>query len=89
MLADDDLETIFKLHKAEIELIMKENHCLGNHQCYLSGLNKLCKAEPYGVGNLLECKETNPIQCPRAKSYGNAFMCNCKVRNFIHQNIGM
>ena len=89
MLAEDYLKTIFELHKVEIEAIMKENHCLGNHQCYISGLKKLCKVEPYGVDNLLECKEPNPIQCPRSKSFGNAYMCNCKIRTFIHENIGM
>jgi hypothetical protein len=53
MLADNDIETIFKAHKTEIEAVMKENHCLDNHQCYMSGLNKLCKVESYVIENLL------------------------------------
>jgi hypothetical protein len=89
MHTDDDLKTIFKTHKIELEALMKDNHCLGGHQCFMSNLTKLCKAELYGVENLLECKETNPIKCPRAKSYGNAYMCNCKVRVYIYHNIGM
>ena len=89
MLADSELETIFKVHKTEIEAIIKENHCLGGHQCFMSNLTKLCKAESYGVENLLVCKESDPIKCPRAKSYGNAYMCNCKVRVYIHHNIGI
>ena len=89
MLADGDIKTIFKLHKVELEAVMKENHCLGNHQCYIHGLSKLCKAEAYGVGNLLECREPDPVQCPRANSFGSVFMCKCKVRNYIYENIGM
>ena len=87
----DDKETgkkYFGLDEADIKAIMDQAGCIDGFPCFKSRFKVLCHAEPYGDGKLLECKEENPLGCPRAYSYGDIFLCKCNVRNYIASNMG-
>ena len=87
MKTEIEVKHLFETHKAEIEAIMHENRCFQGHGCYMSGLTKLCKASSYGTGDLLVCQEEFPLACPRTKSFGSKYMCNCKLRKYIHSTL--
>ena len=78
----------FELDEAEIKAIMDQAGCIDGFPCFESRFNVLCLAKPYGDGNLLECKEENPLNCPRANSFGEIYLCKCNVRNYIARNMG-
>ena len=86
-MVNKDRKIKLSLDEAEIKKIMDQAGCLEGYPCIDSKFSELCLAEPYGNGDLLECKEENPISCPRAQSYGSVFICKCNVRNYIARNL--
>ena len=77
----------YEFNESEIKAIMDQVECIDGFPCFESRFKILCHAEPYGDSKLLECKEDNPLGCPRAYSYGEIFLCKCNVRNYIASNL--
>jgi hypothetical protein len=70
-------------NEKQLDALMRETDCPHEFRCARKGFKDLCKARDAGIPGYLDCLEDRPADCPFALSFGDGFMCQCKVRVFL------
>lgn len=67
----------------KLEDIINGLKCPQDFKCYKSGFKDLCKAEDIGIESFLACLDEETRECQFSIPFGDAFFCECPVRNYI------
>ena len=85
----ENMHGISSEQKSQMEDIISRIDCPKHFQCYLSGLERLCKVEPLGETGLIECFGQNRPPCTLGLHFGYGVFCKCPLRHYISRTFGI
>ena len=74
-------------HQRLIESIKSEMECPKDFTCYKSGFENLSRIKDVADGKIVECLEEDSQPCEFGLNFGSSVFCQCKLRNYIANNL--
>lgn len=75
--------------RARIKELLGKIECPSEFRCAASGFRYLCKAGKGDSGCEILCREENPENCVFAKPEDGEFHCECPLRRYVSEKLGL